>query len=336
MMSNWRNPPARRHDVLTIPYLWVAVALSLLLHVTALWFLVPRMHDLSMSAPQAGKAPSALAVQLEPAQRSRPEPPLAPAASAAQVSPPPASSAPPSPKRRATAPTKEARQRRDPVIALERQRPDALPPVSPSIEAPGPTRPSVDSRPPARPSLDLQPQPAVAERAPAVGSAPLESDLTSYIETRRRERGEPMASAGQETKASPPTAEDDIERRNRIVAANLGTNRTPSFGYDPKNAGGIFQITHMGYDYAEFYFFGLNKAIGRNTKQLIEVRKGADSDIRVAVVHRMIAIIRENVSGDFVWLSQRGPITMSARPSDNAALEDLITREVFPDTRPLR
>lgn len=335
-MSNWRNPPARRHDVVTIPNLWVAVALSLLLHLAALWLLLPRMHDLSLSAAQAGKAVSALAVQLAPAQRSSPQPPVAPATAAAPVPPPPAASAPPSPKRRAAAPPREAKQRA-PVIALERQRPDALPPpASPPLEAPTPTRPSVDARPPARPSLDLPPPPAVAERAPAAGSAPLESDLTSYIETRRRERGEPMASAGQETKASPPTAEDDIERRNRIVAANLGTNRTPSFGYDPKNAGGIFQITHMGYDYAEFYFFGLNKAIGRNTKQLIEVRKGADSDIRVAVVHRMIAIIRENVSGDFVWLSQRGPITMSARPSDNAALEDLITREVFPDTRPLR
>jgi hypothetical protein len=172
----------------------------------------------------------------------------------------------------------------------------------------------------------------MAEAAPSIGAKPPEGDLTAYIEARRRARGEPASSSSQGNTASSP-AEDDIERRNRIVAANLGSNRTPTFGYDPKNAGGIFQVSHLGYDYAEFYFFGLNKAIGRNTKQLIEVRKGADSDIRVAVVHKMIAIIRENVSGDFIWMARRGPMTMSARPDDNAALEDLITREVFPDAR---
>jgi hypothetical protein len=97
----------------------------------------------------------------------------------------------------------------------------------------------------------------------------------------------------------------------------LALNRTPSFGYDPKSAGGIFQIEHLTYEYADFYFFGLNRDIGRNTKPLIEVARGADSDIRIAVVGKMIAIIRDNVSGDFTWLSQRGPITMSARQSDS-------------------
>ena len=171
----------------------------------------------------------------------------------------------------------------------------------------------------------------MAEAAPSIGAKPPEGDLTAYIDARRRARGEPASSSSQGNTASSP-AEDDIERRNRIVAANLGSNQTPTFGYDPKNAGGIFQVSHVGYDYAEFYFFGLNKAIGRNTKQLIEVRKGADSDIRIAVVHKMIAIIRENVSGDFVWMARRGPMTMSARPGDNAALR-ISSRARFSPTR---
>lgn len=126
-----------------------------------------------------------------------------------------------------------------------------------------------------------------------------------------------------------------MERRNRIVAANLGLDRTPTFGHDPGNAGGIFQVTELRYDDARFYFFGFDKDIRRNAKQLIEVRKGDNSDIRIAVVRRMIAIIRESISGDFLWESQRlgRRFTLSARPGDNAGLEDFIMHDVFPDGR---
>lgn len=169
--------------------------------------------------------------------------------------------------------------------------------------------------------------------SPSVAAIPGESDLTAYIDARRRERGEPpsRASDGEPVIAPPP--ESDIDRRNRIVASNLGLNRTPSFGYDPERAGGMFQITSLEYDYADFWFLGLNKSIGRNAKQRIEVRKGNESDIRIAVVRKMIAIIREHVSAEFVWISRHGPVTMSARPGDNAELEAFILRDVFPDAR---
>ncbi len=97
----------------------------------------------------------------------------------------------------------------------------------------------------------------------------------------------------------------------------------------------MFQITHMGYDEAEFLFFGWNKEIRRNTKQLIEVRKGGNSDIRVAVVRRMIAIIREYERGDFLWESRRlgRNIMLSARAADNAGLEEFMMHEFFDYSR---
>ena len=52
-----------------------------------------------------------------------------------------------------------------------------------------------------------------------------------------------------------------------------------------------------------------------------------------AVIRKMIAIIRDNVAGDFVWLSRNGPVTMSTSPSANAELEAFIMRDVFPDAR---
>ena len=164
--------------------------------------------------------------------------------------------------------------------------------------------------------------------------APPAQDLASYVEAQRRARGE--ASDATPSAASNASAESEIARRDRIVAANLGLGRTPTFGTDVRNAGGLFQITELGYDDARFYFMGFDKAIGRNARQLIEVRKGADADIRIAVVRRMVAIIRENVSGDFVWVSQRlgRNVTLSARPADNAGLEDFILHDIFPDARP--
>ncbi|HEY9447168.1 MAG TPA: hypothetical protein VIQ62_08855 [Burkholderiales bacterium] len=170
------------------------------------------------------------------------------------------------------------------------------------------------------------PEPAPQPRAPAG------ADLSSYIEARRRARPEPATPALPFPSATPstPPEEDANARANRLAAANIGTNRTPTFG-EPARGGGIFSIRHVAYDYAEFTFYGWNRDIRRNTAQLIEVRKGNDSDIRIAVVRKMIAIIREHEQGDFLWESQRlgRTITLSARAKDNAALEEFMLHEFF-------
>jgi len=296
-MNDWRYDRSNRHDVLTIPLIWVAFVLSLLVHVSALWVLVPKiMHELSAANVDAGKSSGALAVQLEP-KRTTPSPSSAP-------SPPP---------------------------ALAQASPPRTPPKPPV--KPRPTAPPVIAMPKPEAEITIpQPSPPAEQPAPAVAPQPIEGDLASYIDSRRRARGEAPSSPAQSSNSS-ASGETDTERRNRIVAANLGLNKTPTFGYDPKSAGGIFQIEHMTYEYADFYFFGLNKDVGRNTKQLIEVKRGADNDIRIAVIRKMIGIIRDNVAGDFVWLSRRGPVTMSSRPGDNAELEAFIMHDVFPDER---
>jgi len=151
-----------------------------------------------------------------------------------------------------------------------------------------------------------------------------------YIGARPRAPG---AAPSVASAANAQPAESDIERRNRIVAANLGTNKPQTFGYDPKkSAGGMFLVEHVDENYADFYFYGMDKDIGRNAKQLIEVAKGENSNIRIAVVRRMIQIIRQNVTGDFTWVSARQggrQILLSARPADNAALEEFIMQDVF-------
>src|SRR6185436_7667174 len=105
----------------------------------------------------------------------------------------------------------------------------------------------------------------------------------------------------------------------------------PSFGPDPDFGGGIFHIQRLTLNDAEFAFYGWNKDIRRNTTQVIEVRKGENSNIRIAVIRRMIGIIREHENEDFVWESRRlgRNISLSARARDNSGLEDFMMREFF-------
>jgi hypothetical protein len=127
--------------------------------------------------------------------------------------------------------------------------------------------------------------------------------------------------------------EDEEARRDRIIAANLGGQRPPAFGFDPNRKGGAFQLQRLGYNDAEFIFYGWSKQHRRTMAQLIEVQRGDETDIRIAVVRRIIAIIRDFEQGDFLWQSPRQghSLTLSARPQDNAALETFMMAEFFGD-----
>jgi len=150
----------------------------------------------------------------------------------------------------------------------------------------------------------------------------MEGDLAAYVQARRRERGE-----------QPAAVDDEAAKFNRAIAANLPAPARGTAAQDTKRGGGIFQIKRMTYDDAAFEFFGWNTAMGRKTPQLIEVRKGMNGDMRIAVVRRMIVIVREYEKEDFTWESPRlgRNIILSARLSDNAALEAFLMREFFDD-----
>ena len=199
------------------------------------------------------------------------------------------------------------------------------------IAPPFDVAPEVASRPaPAPQARKRPPPPVVAADRPAPKSAPATvtapaGDLLAYVEARRRARGPAV-----EAPAAAP-AEDENARASRIAAANLAPPRMASFGYDPAKSGGVFTIERMSYDYAEFTFIGWNNDVRRRTKQVIEVRKGDARDIRVAVVRKIIAIIREHEPEEFDWYSERlnRSIRLSAHARDNAGLEDFMMWEFF-------
>ena len=287
-----RAPPVR-----------IAILLSLLLHAALLldWRLRP--PDEPDRESKWGDRPGKFTVQLAPLPAA-PAPPPSPPAPAAVATPPPepAKSAPkpvPAPPPKPQAKREQAAP--PPVIALNKPGPQIASPASSASAAP------------------------TASAAPATTP---QDDFSALLEARRRARAESQQSAP--ASASNSEAEDDIARRDRIVAANLGA-KTEAFGFDPRNGGGVFQIDSLNADYAEFRFYGWRRDIGRRAAQVFEVRKGNHADIRLAVVRRMIAIIREHEPGKFSWQSQRlgHSLMLSAAPAENAGLEAFFLLEFF-------
>jgi hypothetical protein len=288
----------RRPDARNIT---IAVLASMLIHILAVLELRPVMLHPSSEADKRGEGSGPLTVHIVP-------PPLA--------RPPALPAIPPAPAQRPSAPP-----RRPPKAAPVPRKP-AAPPII-ALDKPAPEAP-----PAPRPQA-AKPQP----RAPAA------QDLSSYIESRRRARTDPAPSlAFPDAQPQSAPAEEANARANRLAAANLAPGSARAFGYDPNRGGGIFSIRHVAYDYAEFLFYGWNQEARHNTAQLIEVRKGSNPDIRLAVVRRMIAIIREHEQNDFVWESRRlgRYVTLSARPRDNAGLEEFMLAEFFDELRQVR
>jgi hypothetical protein len=300
-MSQIFNASGNRRDALTLPAFRVAIALSVLAHVLMLGKWLPQVRLPSAADLAQQDTSRSLVVNLVP-----------------PASPPPTPQSPPAPAR-LPAPAVQA----PPPAVATRPRPAPSPPViamkKPAAEVPSPP-PSVAS-----PAAPAPPSPG--------------NDLSSYIEAQRRSR---IASAPTPPPSPAPSrapsapVEDEAARADRAVAANLGLNRAPTFGPDAtRSGGGVFQIQRLGYSDAEFLFYGWNKDIRRNTTQLIEVRKGDASDIRLAVIRKMIAIIRENEQEEFLWESPRlgRNVTLSARLRDNAGLEDFMLLEFFRTTQ---
>ena len=290
----------QREESLARPTFWTAVALSVLLHVLMLGKWLPQVHLPSLDELTPGETSSSLVVQLAP-----------------PASPPPALRSAPAER------------------AAPRPAPAPVPHPAPAA-APRP-RPA----PPPVMALD-QPAPAASAKPPPVATptqpAPVD-DFMADVEARRRARvaaAPPALFAPSAGRPSSPPADDDAARGDRTIAANLGLNRAPTYGPDAtKSGGGVFQIQRLGYSDAEFLFFGWNKDIRRNTTQLIEVRKGDNADIRIAVIRSMIAIIREHETEDFLWESRRlgRNIVLSARQRDTVGLEEFMMREFFPPGR---
>jgi hypothetical protein len=202
---------------------------------------------------------------------------------------------------------------------------EVAPKPAPRIEPEAVKRPVVPPRPVvreppklaepvARPAPEPLPTP---EPAPPRPEPPV--DMMAAINARREARRQAEAAA-----ARGPHAPSDEE----LAQANINRNLqfTPGGGVS-----GIFEILSKGTRTAEFAFNGWRPNSDRHWREVIEVDAGLGGDIDLAIVRRMIALIRTHYDGDFYWESRRlGRIVrLSARQEDNDGLEDFLMKEFF-------
>ena len=172
------------------------------------------------------------------------------------------------------------------------------------------------------------PQPPTPQVAPTPAPVvPTTEDFSEQLAARQQARRNANGGAPDEV------LESDDERANRIAKGNIQAQaRSASPGQDPDQAGGIFDLRHTGITDAEFVFNGWNRTFRRSVGQTFDVRTPPGGDIRLAVIRKMIDIIREQRPGDFDWQSHRlgKVIVMSARVKDQPELEVFLMKEFYP------
>jgi outer membrane biosynthesis protein TonB len=163
------------------------------------------------------------------------------------------------------------------------------------------------------------PEPTPPPRPPAIP----ELDMAAMIEARRaaRQAQRESAQAAAPRPNMPPTP-DQLAQSN--IQRNLMMDRGAGVG-------GVFQILRKSTRTGEFAFNGWRPDTEKRWREVIEVDAGPGGDIERAMVQRMIELIRGHYSGDFRWDSHHlgRVVVLSARPEDQAGLEDFLMREFF-------
>lgn len=177
-------------------------------------------------------------------------------------------------------------------------------------------------KPPQRP-------PIAVERPvePAPTPQPLALDFMAMINAKRQATEEAAARANAEARANSrePSAED-------MALANINRNLQTN-SRDRDGTSGVFQILSKGTRIAQFSFRGWTTDSRNDWRQVIDVDAGLHGDIELAIVRKMIELIRTHYQGNFNWESHRlgRVVVLSARMEDNTALEAFLLREFFGD-----
>jgi len=141
--------------------------------------------------------------------------------------------------------------------------------------------------------------------------------MLSYVNAARARRQSAESEAGAAGNGHEPTADE-------VRLANVMRNLQPS------GTNGIFQILNLSVRTARFSFRAWTSNASNPRREIVDVDAGPGGNIELAVVRRMIELIRAYYQGDFNWESQRvGRVVLSARKEDSAQLEDFLMREFF-------
>jgi len=189
-------------------------------------------------------------------------------------------------------------------------------PAKPKLREPKRVPPPTMTKPDPAPAAAVQelPQPPPPLNLERPSDAP--TDMMSYINAARARRQAAEMEAGGSV---PQPSADEVRMAN--IRRNL----------QPAGTNGIFQILDIQPLTARFSFRSWTTNASNPQRETITVSAGPDGDIELAIIRRMIGLIRGYFKGDFNWESQRlgQVVVLSARQEDTAELEDFMKREFF-------
>jgi len=216
----------------------------------------------------------------------------------------PASKAP----KQATAPKKEKAQ----------SKPVRIPPSKNAI-----------TQPKAPPPLPTNDSPVPQPPPPVANNVPPEMDMMALANAARERRRAAEQAAAQENEGARQAGRGMTPQE--VAEANV--KRSMQQAANRNGGSGVFELGTVGTRVASFSFRGWNtRVVASGGKQSFEVDAGLGGDVRLAVVRRMIEIIRMEYKGDFNWESRRlgRVVVRSARIEDSAELESFLLKEFFP------
>jgi hypothetical protein len=152
-------------------------------------------------------------------------------------------------------------------------------------------------------------------------------DMASMLNAVRERRQQSEAAAAAENQAAQQGQRGQSPQE--VAEANVKRSMQRASGQD--GTSGVFQIVSKSVRMGTFSFRGW-KVNSNGWKQTIEVDAGVNGNIDLAMVRKMIEIIRTHYKGDFRWESNRlgRVVNLSARVEDSAELETFMLEE-FPE-----
>lgn len=179
-----------------------------------------------------------------------------------------------------------------------------------------------------RPKQEVFVPPAVSPmRAPPPAQVAPATDMSEMIAQRQKARAD--------SQPQPPAEESENDRAMRVARANIAGAQGRNTGADREDSGGVFSIVNQTSFSAEVKFRGWNGNFKRNWLKQERVEIGGERDIENAIVKKMIALIRNEKPGDFVWESRRlgRNVNLSAKVEHEAELREFLLQEFFPSYR---
>lgn len=166
-------------------------------------------------------------------------------------------------------------------------------------------------------------EPVMPAVPPSPAPAP-PTDMQSFVDAARARRRAAGGPSGSDQPASAPPSAEREPSEDEIRMANVKRNLAVG-------TSGIFQLMSVESNRASFSFRGWTTDSSNSRREFIQVEIGNNSSIEIAIVRRMIELIRKYYKGDFNWESQRlgQVVTLSARVADNDGLEAFMMKEFF-------